>query len=313
MTSRLSHETTVSVIVPVYNCKKYLLQALESILVQGFEDLQLICVDDGSTDGSRQILGRIAHQDSRVECFHQSHAGTSAALNCAAAVAKGEYLARMDGDDVSRPGRLHSQWHFLNEHPEIGCLGGGAHLIDEKGRHLWPRKALPTNHHDIDSQNLRGNNSIVHPTVMMRKEVFWKVGGYDRSLKAAQDLDLWLRIAEVTRLANLEDVVLDYRIRLGSVGTSQGTMQQACAKQACQRAQQRRGIEVPYVGRPRPLSRRSERLRHYIRCVRVAQARRDRSMALEYSLRSIALAPSRAKPWRLFASSVRQFIIEDNG
>jgi len=199
----------ISVIVPVYNAEKYVAPALESILNQSVSDLELIVIDDGSTDASAMVIEKI--KDPRLHLYKQANAGMAAALNKGISLAKGKFIARQDADDISLPARFEKQVAYLNDHPKTGMLGTQAALIDSTGKRTG--RFL---HHSTDNETLKAtlyfDNPFVHSSVMLRKEILDKVGLYNNSLHPLlQDFDLWFRISKVSDIANLPDVLQEYR------------------------------------------------------------------------------------------------------
>ncbi|NTU41941.1 MAG: glycosyltransferase [Nitrospirales bacterium] len=208
----------VSVIMPVFNGEQYLREAVETILSQTFRDLELIIIDDGSTDSSAQIISECEAHDPRImPITNASNEGIISSLNNAIKKAGGKYIARMDCDDRSLPERLERQVSFLDEHMSVGLLGTGAHIIDEGGMRqglvLWPAS-------DVDLRRaLIRLCPFFHPSVMIRSEVFPAVGFYDPRFRHAEDYELWLRISRSFEIANIEEPLIEYRVlREGSVG-----------------------------------------------------------------------------------------------
>jgi glycosyltransferase involved in cell wall biosynthesis len=201
----------VSVLMPVRNGELFLAEAVASILSQTLADLELVVLDDGSTDSTPRILDRIAAGDPRV-VVHRREPGRnlSQVLNLGAELAKAPLLARLDADDVALPDRLRLQSEFLAAEPKIALLGGQALLIDANGREFG-EAAYPL-HDDELQAALRKGNPFVHSAMTMRREAFEAVGGYRVNFDHAEDFDLWLRIAGEHRIANLPDVVVKYRV-----------------------------------------------------------------------------------------------------
>jgi glycosyltransferase involved in cell wall biosynthesis len=199
----------------VRNASAYVAAAVDSILLQTLRDFELIIVDDGSHDPTPEIIAAFASHDRRVRVVTQPALGLVAALNNGCALARAPYIARMDADDIADPSRLRSQVDWLRNAPTIGVLGTAARVIDSTGTQVGTL-AFPPTDPEIRAL-LETQNAFVHPSVMFRKEVFADVGGYRSVALAAEDYDLWLRIAEVTQLANLEETLLDYRVHSGNV------------------------------------------------------------------------------------------------
>jgi glycosyltransferase involved in cell wall biosynthesis len=205
----------VSVVMSVFNGERYLDEAIESILSQSFSDFEFIAIDDGSTDGSGTLLEFYQKKDSRLRVYHQDNRGLVESLNRGCGLAQGEYLARMDADDIAVPDRLSWQVSFLQQNPEIAVLGGAIERIDSSG------KSLEVKHYPVTDREIKAallhTSALPHPAVLIRKETFRCVGGYRAAFVDAEDYDLWLRISERWQLANLDRVLLKYRVHAGQV------------------------------------------------------------------------------------------------
>lgn len=200
---------TVSVILPVFNAARHLEDALGSVLAQTFGDFEVIAVDDGSTDGSLAILRGMAATDARVRVVTRENRGLVATLNEALGLARGRYIARMDADDRCMPERFKLQVERLEREPGLVALGSRVVAIDSDDAVIGVEQ-LPLEHEEIEEWHLAGSSAICHPSSMMRAEALRAVGGY-RDLAPVEDFDLWLRLGEVGRLANLEQPLLMYR------------------------------------------------------------------------------------------------------
>jgi len=207
----------ISVIIPVYNAARYLNWAIESILAQSHRDFEVIAVDDGSTDNSRQILERFASRDSRLRLVSRANTGIVGALNDGLLVARGEFIVRMDADDISLPDRFEQQLTFMKAHPDCVALGTDVFYTDPEGNPLI-RHYPAEDHERILDQLLDGNGgAMIHPSAMFRRSAVEEAGGYDPRYQWSEDLDLYLRLSKIGRLANLRDVHLHYRQHFGSV------------------------------------------------------------------------------------------------
>lgn len=206
----------VSVVMSVFNGERFLRDAVESILDQSLTDFEFIIVDDGSTDGSASLLEFYKNNDPRVRVYSHENRGLVESLNIGCGLARGKYIARMDADDIALRDRLALQVNVLEKHHELGCLGGAVEFIKASGVRIGTRY-FPTKDHEIRSDLARGDCPIFHPTVVMRTSAFISVGGYRKVVVDAEDYDLWLRIADSFRLANLDTVVLKYRLHLQQV------------------------------------------------------------------------------------------------
>jgi glycosyltransferase involved in cell wall biosynthesis len=211
----------LSVVMPVYNQGNFLRHSLNSLMRQTFDDYELILIDDGSSDETEQIL---KEYDSdvrlKVHRFVQNQ-GIVACLNYGIAIARGEYIARMDGDDVALPERFATQIIFLQEHSFLAACGSFVDTIDVTGQVLgrgWVHFVHPG---QIKFMLLFGC-PICHPSVMLRKSVLQQHDlKYDPRYPHGQDYDLWYRLSKVGLLANVPQVLLQYRMhpqQVSSVG-----------------------------------------------------------------------------------------------
>lgn len=223
----------------VYNGERYLAQAIESVLNQSFRDFELLVLDDGSTDGSLGVA-RAYENDSRVRVLPRKHRGIASSRTDLIGHARGEYVAFMDGDDVSFPDRIRSEVEFLDGHPDCVGVSGWLELVNAKGQ---PIRVLdyPLDHDEIDQRNLQGCMGIVHGAAMVRREAAASVP--TSTYRYAGDLDFWLRIGETGRLANIPRPLLQYRFHAASVSEAHLDEQFASVKAICEEAWTRRGIK----------------------------------------------------------------------
>ena len=227
----------VSVVMAVHNGCQFLGESIESILNQSFDDFEFLVVDDGSTDGTSQILHNYAFADPRLRIYTQKNLGQTASLNKGWRLARGELVARMDADDLAKPERIKRQVEFLKFHPEVALLGTSFEFMSRDGTRRLPI-LLPSEDADI-KKALPHGNCLAHPTIMMRKFALIETGGYRSAFLHAEDYDLWLRIAERYTLANLADPLLGYRIHPGQISLRH-IRQQAVSALAARLAAQRR-------------------------------------------------------------------------
>ena len=203
----------VSVLMSVRDGMPWVRDAVTSVLAQTAADLELVVIDDGSTDDTPGVLA--AFRDPRLRVERRAGAGLTRSLVRALELARAPLVARLDADDVALPDRLERQRRVLDDHPEIGLLGTGAREIDVEGREI--RVVRPP----VDDESIRRAliraNPFVHSSVMLRRAVLDQVGGYDVSFPVAQDYDLWMRLASITRLANLAEPLVIRRLAAGRV------------------------------------------------------------------------------------------------
>lgn len=205
----------VSVLMPCYNTAGTLRQALESLAQQTFADFELIAVNDGSTDGTLEILQDWASGDKRLRLIGQDHEGIVGALNAGLKACQAAYIARMDADDLSHPERLARQVAFLEEHPEtavVGCRVRGyppGEVREGFSIYLNWQNSLLTD--DDIRREMFVESPLAHPSVMMRKNWLMQVGGYQER-GWPEDYDLWLRLYQAEAgFAKLPEVLLDWR------------------------------------------------------------------------------------------------------
>jgi glycosyltransferase involved in cell wall biosynthesis len=203
----------ISVVLSVYNGEAYLCQALASVFQQTFADFEFIVADDGSTDRTPEILRSLG--DPRLHLISQPNAGLTASLNRAIAHSRGALIARMDADDLALPERFARQVAYLNAHPEVGLLGTAALEITPEGHVVGT--VTPPEEDALIRRVLIRRNPFVHSSIMARRQVIERAGGYDERLPVAQDYDLWMRMAALTRLANLPEPLVRRRLVPGRV------------------------------------------------------------------------------------------------
>ncbi|MCP9861487.1 glycosyltransferase [Cyanobium sp. Cruz-8H5] len=294
---------TISVLLPVYNAERYLREAIESVLAQTFTDFELIAVDDGSTDGSLAILREFERRDGRVRVISRPNTGIVGALNDGLAVCRGEFVARMDGDDVCLPERFERQVAYLRKHPEVVNVGTAVRFIDPVGRPLL-EPAVLTEHESIDAALLSGaTHAMVHPSLMYRSEVAKRLGGYDVTLTIAEDIDFYLRCGEVGLLANVAEVLLHYRLHSGSVSVAKAEESRVMQDRVLQTASRRRGLETVFV--PRGVRVDASVAENHRRWVWWALAGGFKSTARLYALKAIVKEPAHIESWRALACAVR--------
>ena len=202
--------TALSVLLPVRNGQAYLDEAIASIRQQTFGDFELLVVDDRSDDGSAAIVARHALEDARVQLLANPGTGLVAALNFGIERARAPLIARMDADDIALPARFERQLARMAAEPDLLVLGTATTRVDAE-RNVLEVVVPPVEPTEIH-QLLERVNPIAHPTVVLRRAPLEAVGGYRRAYLRAEDYDLWLRLAERGKLANLAEPLLEYRV-----------------------------------------------------------------------------------------------------
>ena len=232
---------TVSVLLAVHNGEEYLPQAIRSVLGQNDDAIELIAVDDGSTDASAQILDKTAEKDSRLKVLKRPHSGLTASLNAALSVAQGEFIARLDADDRNLPERFGTQRRFLMENREISLIGSNAVLIDEAGREVGRTKLGSLDHQACVSRLETMEAFFPHSSWMVRSKVIRGLGGYDEFFRKTQDYEFMLRLSEQFRLACLPEFLVEVRKTQTSVSFDDDFLQYRYAVVALMRHRYRIG------------------------------------------------------------------------
>ncbi|MCD6225910.1 glycosyltransferase [bacterium] len=201
----------VSVIITAFNAAPFIEEAVISIMGQSYKNLEILIVDDGSTDNTWQILKKLAKRDKRIKLIRlEKNLGPSLASNEAIKQAQGEFIARMDADDVAFADRIEKQVRFLQNHPQVIAVGGQCQLIDEKGEIIGTKEFPLTNKKIYES--LFMFNPIQHPTIMINRKLLPNgLIFYQNGSVLAHDYELIFQLAQYGRLANLKDYVLFYR------------------------------------------------------------------------------------------------------
>jgi glycosyltransferase involved in cell wall biosynthesis len=200
----------VTVVLPVFNGLRTLEAAVDSILSQDELDLELLLIDDASTDGSGAMVRGYARRDARVTALvHQENLGLPRTLNEGLERARYEFVARMDADDEALPQRLGVQKTFLESNENVAVVGSWVFHMGKNPQYDRLVR-LPTEHDEIVKTLVR-ENCIYHPSVMMRRSIVLEAGGYRPEFKNAEDYDLWLRLARTHKLRNVAEPLLRYR------------------------------------------------------------------------------------------------------
>lgn len=206
----------VSVVVASRNPNPAMLkEAIDSVLRQTYKDFELIIVDDGSDSPVEPIVRSIS-DDSRIKVFGIKHSGLGAALNHGISKAEGEYIARLDDDDMMLPSRLEKQVSFLEEHTDVSCAG--TWFYDKVGNKYYPHRKYPIEHKEIVKGLLARLFLLAHTSVMFRKTAWEEIGGY-RVAGGGQDLDLFLQLGTVGKLANIGEYLTCYRVSATGLAT----------------------------------------------------------------------------------------------
>ena len=205
----------LSVILPAYNSELVLEKAIDSVLSQTFKDFEFIIINDGSTDKTLNIIK--SYSDNRIILIDQENKGLAKTLNIGLNIAKGEYIARMDADDICIPNRFEKQIFYLDSKKDVGLLGTGVEVIDDKDKHI-SFHAPYVGHRKLQKIMFEKGNPFKHPSVMFRKEIALQCGGYNELIgKYFEDYFLWNSMSYISKVDNLPEILLKYRIASGSI------------------------------------------------------------------------------------------------
>jgi glycosyltransferase involved in cell wall biosynthesis len=205
----------------VYNGEKWLAVAIESILKQSFSDFEFIIVNDGSTDESLSVIQTYAAGDDRILVLNKSNSGLTKSLNLGASRAKGDWIARIDADDIAHKDRLAFQLNAVRKNSELKLLGTGHQLIDNEGV-KGASYSLPNDHRILKKRLLMKQGFFAHSSAFFSRDLFEKISGYRELFRRAQDYDLWLRFAEHGAIGSLPEILLSVRKHNEQISHSEG-------------------------------------------------------------------------------------------
>jgi glycosyltransferase involved in cell wall biosynthesis len=236
-------EPRVSVVMSVFNGDRFLRGAIASILTQEAVDLEFVIVDDASTDTTPVILNQAVAADSRVKLLRQAeNQGLTRSLIRGCAASRGEYIARIDADDVALPGRLARQAAALDASLDVSFVSCGTRFVTDDGDLLFERRqdlsTAQTRLLELDLGRFEGVSS--HPSVMLRREAYEAVGGYRPEFYFAQDVDLWIRLAERSRFQPMPEILQLVRFRAATLSSQWRAQQVKTAKLILEAARRRR-------------------------------------------------------------------------
>lgn len=213
---KMNNQPLVSFIMTAKNTERFIDEAIESVLKQTYTNIELVVVDDASTDRTTEIIKSWAKKDARIKTiFNTKSVLPPEARNMAASISHGKYLAILDSDDISLPERATKQVEFMESHPEIGAAGSHAEIIDVEGKYIITKKK------NCDISTIRFASLLqcqfIHSSVIIRKELFQKLGGYRPEYMHAEDYDLYTRILQNCDMTNIDEVLIKFRANSGGV------------------------------------------------------------------------------------------------
>jgi len=200
----------ISVILPTHNRAKYIRRAIESAMGQSYSNIELIVINDASTDNTLEIISGMSLNNPKITIVNnERNVGIVVSLNKGIKVAKGKYIARLDDDDIwCDEKKIEKQVAFLENNQDYVLVGGGVIRVNQSGREII-RYFLPKEDEDIRKVILT-NNTFVHTSVLFRKDVFDKVGGYDHNFLFVEDWDLWMKMGTVGKFYNFQEFFVRY-------------------------------------------------------------------------------------------------------
>jgi glycosyltransferase involved in cell wall biosynthesis len=204
----------ISVIIPTYNREQLISRAINSVLAQTYKDYEIIVIDDGSTDHTKEALEPF---EGKIKYFYQDNSGISGARNRGIEEARGNYIAFLDSDDAWMPEKLATQAEILDRDPSVGIVYSKMLILNEDGKHCGFKPDEKTGRNFMELIEIRGD--IATSTVMTRRECFQKVGRFDPDLPPMEDFDMWLRISKFYKIYEVENVTLAYYYEHGQQAT----------------------------------------------------------------------------------------------
>lgn len=206
----------ISIIMPTYNRSDYICEAIDSALSQTYDNIELIVIDDGSTDDTRNKLEKY-NSDERFKCIHQENQGQSIARNKGLSIAEGEFIAFLDSDNIWLPGKLEKQVGIINENPSFDIFYGDCIVINEKG--IETSRANMSRYSGNITKYLIKDNYVSMNTTLTRKKCFDEIGGLSGKVRVGDDYELWLRLSTKFRFKYIPEYFVKYRVMDDQIST----------------------------------------------------------------------------------------------
>lgn len=219
----------ISVLLPVYNAERFIAETLDSLIRQTNKNFEIIAINDGSSDGSLDILQSYAARDPRIVVIDQKNQGLVKTLNAAAKVSTGEYLARIDADDVALDRRFELQLQAMKENPKLVLIAGGFDVMNEDGEILY-HDAVPTEYQDILTA-MYTRNPIAHGSILMRRVAFEEVGGYSEDCGPTEDYELWTRLSKIGDISALPQTIFRWRVNPKGITSTKSSLMEKYMKE----------------------------------------------------------------------------------
>lgn len=215
----------VTVLMSVYNGERWLHESIPSILNQSFDNFEFVIVNDGSTDGTLEIINEYGRKDKRIRLVDKPNTGLVDSLNSGLRISNGEWIARMDADDLSAPNRLNEQYRYVNEDSSLVLLGSGLKIIDQYSQ-VGKTYCYPSGHDQLKTRLLGLQAFFAHSSAFYSIRAVQQAGGYRARIRRAQDIDLWLRLMELGRLGCHPDPLVSIRKHTEQVSNESGGKRQ---------------------------------------------------------------------------------------
>ena len=229
-----------SVITPAYNAEKYIAEAIESVLAQGLDVWEMIVIDDGSTDGTREVVAQFAARDPRIKLIQNDHGGVSHARNTGIMLAKYEWIALLDADDVFCPGKMKKQLEASERNPEVVLWGTYGYNIGESGKIFDVCKDGPASVEEF--QRIRNKAELIslkNSSTMFRASFFRELGGFDSKYDSTEDAELWNRMADHGTVLVIPEPLILYRFHSQSLSVRKMQFQYDCTRFLLARSKKR--------------------------------------------------------------------------
>ncbi|MBL7069008.1 MAG: glycosyltransferase [Candidatus Omnitrophica bacterium] len=209
-----SHKPKVSIVIPSYNRARFLPEAIDSVIIQTYRNFEIVVVDDGSTDNTKEIMAEyVKKYTSKVRYFYQENQGEAGARNRGIKESRGEYIAFLDSDDIWVQDKLEIQVRLLADNPDVGLTYGRAKRVNEKGEYLDMKPTQPA----IKAIHFLQGKRLTMMTVMVHKKCFSHIGLFDKKLKVGVDTDMWLRLAFKYKIVFLNKILAIMRSHDGNI------------------------------------------------------------------------------------------------
>lgn len=222
----IENNPKVTVLMAVYNGDQWISYSIESVLNQSFKDFELLIVDDGSVDSTRDIVKKYQEIDSRIRYESKVNSGLSDSLNLGIELARADWIARIDADDLCQRDRLQKQYDFSLKNPEVILIGSGMNLIDQSGAYIKEYSNLPQDHEALLLRLISGRSFFSHSSAFINRASLVRVKGYRTKLRNACDTDLWIRLSEVGNIAFLPDILVSIRVHDSQMSNNESGLEQ---------------------------------------------------------------------------------------